>query len=183
MFFSNFYNYLVVLLVDLHSISLSGYFLDLKKYFLDCWNYIDFNRVSPSWLRLHHFFQKIEQPRKSKKVISHLDIHLNNIFFFENKLLKLIDWEYAIDCDLCFDLSFMFVNNDFNRRMEKKFLRKYCFLNNISNNFDKMYQNINSWKPWVNYTRMMWYEVRWMQTKNIEYLKLSESIRKKFSLN
>lgn len=183
LFFLSFYRFLVILLVDLHSIDLSGYSLNLKEYFLDCWNYIDFNRISPGWLKLHHYFQNQEQPRKSKKVISHLDVHLNNILILNNKFLKLIDWEYAVDCDLCFDLSFLFLNNSFDREMEIKFLKRYCFLSNICESFNEMYSRIISWKPWVNYTRMMWYEVRWMQTKNVKYLKLSKSIRKIFNLN
>lgn len=182
LFYSKFYKLLVFLLSDLHYSGLSGYSLDLKKYFLICWNYIDYNRVSPVWLKLHHFFQKSKQPKNTKKVISHLDIHLDNVFLLDNRFLKLVDWEYAIDCDLCFDFAFLFLNNNFSKKMEKKFFKQYCLLNNIIDDFNNLYKIINLWKPWVYYAIMMWYEVRWMQTKEVKYLNLSEPIKKVFNL-
>lgn len=168
------------ILYRLHLYHSSGYFINLKKYFKICWNYIDFNRVTPSLLRLHKFFQKSSQPRTINVVLSNIDINLNNILISNDGILKLLDWEYSFDCDVAFSLATLFVNNKWKQDIEDYFLIKYCrYYNNVCF-FSKLKRHILMWKPWVYYMLIIWYEVKWNKTKNKKYLKYSNSLRNIF---
>lgn len=170
------------ILVKLHSVGLSGYSLELKRYFFNCFFLVDLNRLSFSWLKLHRFFQNSRQPKIIKTAIAHLDIHSGNILLTNTGILKLLDWEYSLDCDIAFDLASLFLNNNWSKDLEKHFLKIYCDIDFSYKDFFVLEKRILMWKPWVNYMRLLWYEVQWNKTKNEEYLKLSYSIRKFFNL-
>lgn len=59
----------------------------------------------------------------------------------------------------------------------KPILHHYCQQQPAYKDFNKLKLQIALWLPWVNYMRMMWYEVRWMQTKDSQYLALAQPIR------
>ncbi|WGL97294.1 phosphotransferase [Arsenophonus sp. aPb] len=170
------------ILASLHSYPLSGYSLPLKQHLASYWYQIDRRRLSPDWLNLHHFFQYTRQPKTSKKVLAHLDIHNGNVLLANNGVLKLLDWEYAADCDLAFALATLFATNDWDKNAQHQFLHYYCQQPHAYKDFYILNQLIASWLPWVNYMRMMWYEVRWMQTKNPQYLALAQPIRAELGL-
>lgn len=165
------------ILASLHSYPLSGYSLPLKQHLASYWYQIDRRRLSPYWLNLHHFFQYACQPKTSKKVLAHLDIHSGNVLLADNGILKLLDWEYATDCDLAFALATLFATNDWDKNGQNQFLHHYCQQQPAYKDFNKLKLQIALWLPWVNYMRMMWYEVRWMQTKDSQYLALAQPIR------
>lgn len=181
--FWKFCNQLAKVYSELHSLILSGYSLKIKKYLSNCWFLIDTKRSSPLWLKLHRFFQNLRQPNPTKTVLSHLDVHINNILLTKSGVLKLLDWEYSFDCDLAFDLASLFLNNNWDTKKEVFFLKSYCLNKSSYRNLANLNKKILMWKPWVNYMNMMWYEIRWNQTKNEKYLKLSYPIRKNFNLN
>lgn len=170
------------ILALLHSYPLSGYSLHLKQHLASYWYQIDRRRLSPNWLNLHHFFQHASTPKTSKKVLAHLDIHSGNVLFNDKSGLKLLDWEYAADCDLAFALKMLFTSNNWDKKTQNHFLYYYCQQQAAYKDFYKLNQQIVLWKPWVNYMRMMWYEVRWMQTQDPQYLVLAYPIRTWFSL-
>ncbi|MFS1539377.1 MAG: phosphotransferase [Candidatus Phlomobacter fragariae] len=171
------YQPLSYILASLYSHPLSGYSLQLKQHLAGYWYQIDPQRLSPYWLNLHHFFQHSRQPKTSKKVLAHLDIHSGNVLLAKDGSLKLLDWEYAADCDLAFALATLFATNDWDKNAQNQFLQHYCQQTHAYNDFYKLTQQIVLWQPWVNYMRMMWYEVRWMQTKDPQYLALAQPIR------
>lgn len=109
------------ILASLHSYPLSGYSLPLKQHLASYWYQIDRRRLSPYWLNLHHFFQYACQPKTSKKVLAHLDIHSGNVLLADNGILKLLDWEYATDCDLAFALATLFATNDWDKMAKTNF--------------------------------------------------------------
>lgn len=171
------YQLLSPTLASLHSYPLSGYSLHLKQHLASYWYQIDRRRLSPNWLSLHHFFQHVCQPKTNKKVLAHLDIHSGNVLLADNGILKLLDWEYAADCDLAFALATLFASNNWDKKAQNRFLLHYCQQQPAYKDFYKLNQQIVLWQPWVNYMRMMWYEIRWMQTKDPQYLALSQPIR------
>lgn len=170
------------ILASLHSSPLSGYTLHLKQHLASYWYQIDRRRLSANWLNLHHFFQHACQPKTSKKVLAHLDIHSGNVLLTDNETLRLLDWEYAADCDLAFALATLFATNSWDENEQSQFLQHYCQQLHAYNDFYKLNQQVLLWQPWVNYMRMMWYEVRWMQTKDPQYIALAQPIRIWFGL-
>lgn len=133
------------ILASLHSSPLSGYSLHLKQHLASYWYQIDRRRLSANWLNLHHFFQHACQPKTSKKVLAHLDIHSGNVLLTDNGTLRLLDWEYAADCDLAFALATLFATNSWEENVQSQFLQHYCQQLHAYNDFYKLNQQVLLW--------------------------------------
>ncbi|CDG20983.1 putative Thiamine kinase [Xenorhabdus poinarii G6] len=173
---------LAQILAMLHRHSLLGYPLQLKKQIARHWQQLDRKRLSPRWLRLHKFFMATKMPATLKMAPAHMDVHPDNLLMTEEGL-KLIDWEYAADVDIGFSLAVLFQGNQWNKTQQQTFLDYYCTQSSGYSDIPLLQQQIQRWQPWVNYMMLMWYEVRWQQTKEPQFLLLAQPLRRAFKLS
>ncbi|MBD2783597.1 phosphotransferase [Xenorhabdus sp. DI] len=169
-------------LAILHSRPLLGYPLQLKKQMAFQWQQIDRKRLSPRWLRLHKFFMATRMPTALKVAPAHMDIHPDNLLMTEEGL-KLIDWEYAADVDIGLSLAVLFKGNQWDEMQQKTFLNYYCTQTSGYLHLPLLQRQIQRWEPWVSYMMLMWYEVRWQQTKEQQFLLLAHPLRQAFKLS
>ncbi|MBD1226280.1 phosphotransferase [Xenorhabdus griffiniae] len=172
---------LAQLLALLHNYSPLGYPFQLKKQIAFQWQQIDRKRLSPRWLRLHKFFITRRMPAALKIAPAHMDVHPDNLLMTE-KGLKLIDWEYAADVDIGFSLAVLFKGNQWDEVQQKTFLEYYCAQASGYSDIHLLQQQIKRWEPWVSYMMLMWYEVRWQQTREQQFLSLVHPLRQAFNL-
>ncbi|OKP05640.1 hypothetical protein Xedl_00121 [Xenorhabdus eapokensis] len=169
-------------LAILHSHSPLGYPLQLKKQIAFQWQQIDRRRLSPRWLRLHKSFMAARLPTVLKIAPAHMDVHSDNLLLTE-KGLKLIDWEYAADIDIGFSLAVLFKGNQWDEVQQNTFLDYYCTQASGYSDIQLLQQQIKRWEPWVIYMMLMWYEVRWQQTRDQQFLSLAHPLRQAFNLS
>ncbi|MBD2791062.1 phosphotransferase [Xenorhabdus szentirmaii] len=165
----------------LHNQPRLGYPLQLKQQIAFQWQQIDRRRLSPGWLRLHKYFMATKLPEALKIAPAHMDIHPDNVLMTEEGL-KLIDWEYAADVDIGFSLAVLFMGNQWNEIQQQTFLDYYCLQASGYSDIKQLKLHIEQWKPWVNYMALMWYEARWQQTKEPQFLSLAHPLRHAFKL-
>ncbi|WP_230585816.1 phosphotransferase [Xenorhabdus bovienii] len=172
---------LAQILATLHNHHRLGYPLQLKKQIASQWQQIDQSRLSPRWLRLQKFFMAARTPTTLKIAPAHMDIHPDNLLMTVEGL-KLIDWEYAADVDIGFSLAVLFKGNQWDEIQQQIFLDYYCNYASGYADITLLQQRIKRWEPWVRYMMLMWYEVRWQQTKDPQFLALAHPLRQGFKL-
>lgn len=173
----------------LHQQKPFGYPLNLQHELFVYWYGIDKKRLSPKWLRLQHHF--LSQPRRNliKYAPAHMDLHPENILLSHSGI-KFIDWEYAADIDTADSLMTFFATNQLENAQQTEFLHYYCSYNHhgyqqdemSSYSIEQLKKRILSREPFIFYMMLMWYEVRWQQTKDELFLIMSESLRRYFNL-
>ncbi|AOM40459.1 thiamine kinase [Xenorhabdus hominickii] len=168
-------------MATLHHHTPLGYPLKFKQQISSQWQQIDQKRLSPRWLHLHKLFMAAKMPTALKIAPDHMDIHSDNLLMTEEGL-KLIDWEYAADVDIGFSLAVLFEGNQWDEIQQKNFLDYYCIGASGYSDLKLLQQQIKRWKPWVRYMMLMWYEVRWQQTKEQQFLSLVYPLRCTFKL-
>jgi thiamine kinase len=172
---------LAKMLASLHQRPPLGYPLRFKQQMASQWQQLDKRRLSPGWLRWHKCFMAAKLPSPIKIAPAHLDVHPDNLFITPDGL-KLIDWEYAADVDIGFSLATLFAGSQWDERQQQIFLDYYCHYS--SNYIDAvlLQQKIRQWQRWVRYMMLMWYEVRWQQTNDPQFLALARPLRLNFKL-
>ncbi|WP_220665168.1 phosphotransferase [Sodalis sp. CWE] len=172
---------LATALASLHQRRCCGYPINLLERYIHYWQNSDPSRRSPAWLKLQHHFLNQNQPKVLRRAFLHMDVHRKNVLKKKSGSLVLIDWEYAGDGDIALELSMFFCNNNFSTEARECFLRGYTKkLHGIE--FNKLSQQIKKWTPWVKYLILLWYEVRWQQTKNPNFIVMAEPLRYYFNL-
>lgn len=166
---------------QLHRLPLTGYPINLPARLVSYWHYIDRRRVSARWLRLHQFFQQTSQPQGIKLAVAHMDIHSGNIIQ-TMKGIQFIDWEYAGDVDIALDIAMLFCSNNWGWQQQEYFLQQYCSHPQGYKGIKRLTCQIQRWLPWVNYLMLMWFEVRWQQTEQPEFIILAKPLRQYFNL-
>ncbi|WP_159564365.1 phosphotransferase [Budvicia diplopodorum] len=171
-------------LVRLHQRPLIGFPLDLTARFIRYMQGIDRKRLSPRWLSLHQSFLRAGLPRALKLAPAHLDLHGDNAIQTPGGL-KFIDWEYAADTDIAFELAALFYSNGcgngWNKALESDLIQRYINAGGY-HNAQKLTRQVDRWKPYVDYLMLMWFETRWQQTKNPQYIIDSQPIRVRYGI-
>lgn len=173
---------LAQLLTRLHHLPTSGYRLDLHAQLSRYAGQIDTKRLSPSWLRLHQHFLRRSPPQPVKLAPLHMDIHPCNLLATFSGL-KLIDWEYAADGDIALEIAALFRGNDWSAPQQQAFLQRYCANEQGYPDIERLSRQIQRWVPWVDYLMLMWFEVRWQQTQDNEFLQWAAPLRRRFNLS
>lgn len=173
---------LAQLLTRLHHLPPSGYRLDLCAQLIRYARQIDAKRLSPSWLRLHQDFLHLSPPQPLKLAPLHMDIHPGNLLATSTGL-KLIDWEYAADGDIALDIAALFCSNGWSAPQQQVFLQHYCCNEQGYHDIERLSRQIRRWLPWVDYLMLMWFEVRWQQSGNSEFLQWAAPLRQRFNLS
>lgn len=155
-------------LSQLHRLPCSGHFLDLKALFAQHWQRMDPSRRSPELLRAHQYFRRAVLPTPLALAPLHLDVHAENMLITPQGTM-LIDWEYASDGDIAFELALIVRASQMESLAQTHFLQSYQrYRRGFS--VSRLQQQMVQWFPWVDYLVLMWFEVRWQQTKNPEFL-------------
>ncbi|PWD64539.1 thiamine kinase [Pectobacterium parmentieri] len=156
------------MLSQLHRLPCCGYFIDLKTLFAQHWQLMDPRRRSPALLRAHHYFQRTALPTPLALAPLHLDVHAENLLITQQGTM-LIDWEYASDGDIAFELAFIVRASQMESVAQTHFLQSYQ-QHRREFSVSRLQQQMIRWFPWVDYLVLMWFEIRWQQTKNPEFL-------------
>ncbi|WP_413742643.1 phosphotransferase [Sodalis sp. RH15] len=166
---------------QLHRLPRYGYPLALHGRYETYWQLTDPARRCPAWLRLHQRFMAQKPPTPLKVVPMHMDVHADNLIRDRQGAISLIDWEYAADGDFALELAALFRGNGLNIRQQTVFLAAYLA---CSGGFTPaaVTRQISAWLPWVDYLMLMWYEVRWHQTRQRQFLQFARPPRLRLGL-
>ncbi|SET07959.1 phosphotransferase [Thorsellia anophelis] len=173
----------------IHSSPLSRHQITLKKRFNFLFNQIDKKRITYKWAKNHSIFNYAQPPSRSHMVLSHMDVHIDNLIF-ENNSLKLIDWEYAGDTEEHIALAAIIDSMNWSKSQAINFLANYIesremLVKQNENQYQAMshrlYEAIIPWIPWIHYLQFLWFEIRWNQTNNEHFIQLSQELWDKFA--
>ncbi|AFP85184.1 phosphotransferase [secondary endosymbiont of Ctenarytaina eucalypti] len=169
------------MLARLHQRQRSGYPLNLQALYEHYWVSSDPDRRSPSWLRLHKWFLRQHLPVSIRQALLHMDVHPGNLLYQQNGGLVLIDWEYAGDGDVALELALLFFGNRLTVEERECFLGDYVLrMPGLDRNHLRW--KVDAWLPWVYYLMLLWYESRWQQTGNQDFIALGAPLHRYFSL-
>lgn len=168
------------LVARLHQRPLSGYPLNLHRQFARYWQQLDRRRLTPAWLRLHQRFLQASQPSSLKIAPLHMDIHPGNLIA-QGEGVRLIDWEYAADGDIALEIAALFRGNAWSAANQQHFLQHYS--HESYKDLPLLSAQVQRWLPWVDYLMLLWFEVRWQQTGDSEFLRWGAVQRRRFCLS
>ncbi|KFL01628.1 thiamine kinase [Serratia marcescens] len=171
---------LAAMVATLHRRPLSGYRLDLRRQFLRYWQQLDTRRLTPAWLRLQRHFLRSALPRPLRLAPLHMDIHPGNLLA-TGEGLRLIDWEYAADGDVALDIAALFRSNGWSAERQQRFLQHYA--RQDYHDIARLQAQVRRWLPWVDYLMLLWFEVRWQQSGDVEFLRWGAALRRRFCLS
>ncbi|MEA9391999.1 phosphotransferase [Acerihabitans sp. TG2] len=166
---------------QLHRRPLYGYPLNLRARYAVYWQASDPDRRCPAWLRLQQRFMRQKMPAALHIAPLHMDLHPGNVLRSVDGDLLLIDWEYAADGDIALELAALVRGNDLNACEQQALLRTYC-ASGAGYGAPVLQQRIAAWAPWVDYLMMMWYEARWGQTRQQQFVTAATPLRRRLGL-
>lgn len=168
-------------LARIHQQPCSGYPLALKPLFARHWQMMDARRRSPALLRLHRHFQQKAPPKPLAIAPLHLDVHAENLLLTDEKIM-FIDWEYAADGDIALEMAFIIRANQLDSGMQRRFLQTYQ-QQRPGFSLACLQQRTAQWLPWVDYLMVMWYEIRWQQTRQETFLRALAPLRRQLGIS
>ncbi|HHE7406917.1 TPA: thiamine kinase [Klebsiella aerogenes] len=156
------------LLYHLHQQPRFGWRIELAPLLELYWQQCDPTRRTVFWLRWHKRLLRQREPRPLRLAPLHMDVHAGNIIHSRDGL-RLIDWEYAGDGDIALELAAVWCDahtrcqllNEYSRfaRIDKQQLRR----------------QIQRWRPWVLILMAGWYERRWQQSGDRQFIALADA--------
>ncbi|WP_413722433.1 phosphotransferase [Sodalis sp. RH23] len=174
---------LAAVLAQLHRGPRHGYPIALRARYAAYWQASDPARRCPAWLRLQQRFMRAKMPAPLCCAPLHMDIHPGNVLRAPDGGLRLIDWEYAGDGDIALELAALFRGNGLDEGLQADFLRAYQAGSSSPGYATAVLRRrIAAWAPWVDYLMLMWYEVRWRQTRQRHFLRHAAPLRRHLGL-
>ncbi|EHD21048.1 MULTISPECIES: phosphotransferase [Brenneria] len=167
-------------LAHIHQRPPSGYPLALKPLFVRHWQQMDRRRRSPALLRLHRHFQRRALPKPLAIAPLHLDVHADNLLLTDKRMM-LIDWEYAADGDIALELAFIVRANQLDGETQLRFLQRY-HQRRPGFSVARLQRHTAQWLPWVDYLVLMWFEIRWRQTRQERFLQALAPLRQRLGI-
>lgn len=122
-------------------------------------------RRTPRWLRLLKKLRKRGEPQPLRLVPLHMDIHAGNIIDTPAGL-RLIDWEYAADGDIALELAAVWVED------KTALIAAYAKQAHLDKTL--LIRQIGRWQPWTQMLMTTWYEYRWQQTGDQQFITLAD---------
>lgn len=161
---------LVALLYDLHRQHRFGWRLSLLPLLDQYWQQCDPSRRTPLWLRRLQRLRRQGEPRPLRLSPLHMDVHAGNIVHTAQGL-RLIDWEYAGDGDVALELAAVWTtNNSARRRLTLAYAERALMAP------ERLWQQVMRWRPWVLMLMAGWFECRWQQTGDEQFITLANDI-------
>ncbi|HCA2318041.1 TPA: phosphotransferase, partial [Klebsiella pneumoniae] len=97
----------------------------------------------------------------------HMDVHAGNIIHNESGL-RLIDWEYAGDGDIALELAAVWITPGERRRLVEAYARRAAI------DAQLLWRQVALWRPWVLLLMAGWYEMRWRQSGDRQFITLAD---------
>ncbi|MCU6236885.1 hypothetical protein KWH75_07355 [Morganella morganii] len=163
---------LAALVSNLHNQPLTGYRLPLKAQADRHFHLTDKRRRTPQLLRIHRHFMREAEPQPLKLAPAHMDIHPGNIVTAAGEL-DLIDWEYAADTDIGLSLATLFRANHWSLTLIHTFLRYYSAYHCPQ----RVLAQTCRWQARADYMMVMWFESRWGQTGDPQFLQYPAALK------
>lgn len=161
---------LVDLLNRLHHQPLFGWRISLlpllERYWLEC----SPSRRTVLWLRQLQALRRQGEPRPLRMAPLHMDIHAGNLVHGADGL-RLIDWEYAGDGDVAMELASVWTETEAQR---DRLVAAYATRAAIDP--ETLRRQVRRWKPWIAMLMVGWYESRWQQTGDRQFITLADAI-------
>ena len=161
---------LATLLYDLHQQPRFGWRLALLPLLERYWQQCSPSRRTPFWLRSLQRLRQRKEPRPLRLAPLHMDVHVGNIVHTESGL-RLIDWEYAGDGDIALELAAVWMPDN---QQRYQLIQVYAELAHLSP--DALWQQTLRWRPWVLMLMAGWFECRWQQTGDEQFITLANEI-------
>lgn len=161
---------LATLLYDLHQQPQFGWRLALLPLLERYWQQCSPSRRTPFWLRSLQRLRQRKEPRPLRLAPLHMDVHAGNIVHTESGL-RLIDWEYAGDGDIALELAAVWMPDN---QQRYQLIEAYARLAHMSP--DALWQQTLRWRPWVLMLMAGWFECRWQQTGDEQFITLANEI-------
>lgn len=139
--------------------------LPLLEYY---WQHAAPARRTPQWLRRLKRLRKQGEPRVHRLAPLHMDVHAGNLVHTAAGL-RLIDWEYAGDGDIALELASVWMPDEAGR---KQLVMDYSARAKID--ADVLWLQVRRWRPWVLMLMAGWYECRFAQTGEQQFITLAE---------
>lgn len=156
------------LLYHLHRQPRFGWRIALAPLLAQYWQQCDSARRTPLWLRWHKRLLRRKEPRPLRLAPLHMDVHAGNIVH-TGAGLRLIDWEYAGDGDIALELAAVWAEAAERRRL----VAEYARLARIDDLL--LWRQVQRWRPWVLLLMAGWYELRWRQTGERQFITLADN--------
>lgn len=157
------------LLYHLHSQSRFGWRIALRPLLELYWQQSSPARRTPRWLRWHKRLLHRGEPQPLRLAPLHMDVHAGNIVHSKAGL-RLIDWEYAGDGDVALELAAVWIDSAAHRQLAAEYAR-LARIDEL-----QLWRQIQRWRPWVQLLMAGWYERRWQQTGDRQFIVLADEI-------
>lgn len=131
------------------------------------WQRSDPARRTPRWLRWHQRLCRRGEPRPLRLAPLHMDVHAGNIIHSDAGL-KLIDWEYAGDGDIALELAAVWIAPGERRQLVTAYARRAAI------DPQQLWRQVARWRPWVLLLMAGWYEMRWRQSGDRQFITLAD---------
>ncbi|WP_188723303.1 thiamine kinase [Franconibacter daqui] len=158
---------LASLLYHLHQQPRFGWRVQLLPLLEHDWQACDPARRTAGWLRLLKRLRRQGEPRPLRLAPLHMDVHPGNLVHQAGGI-KLIDWEYAGDGDIALELASVWLEE----REREALVASYAQLAAIS--VTALQRQVKRWRPWVCLLMAGWYERRWRETNNRQFIALAD---------
>lgn len=133
------------------------------------WQRSDPARRTPRWLRVLKRLRKQREPRPLRLAPLHMDVHAANLVHTPGGL-RLIDWEYAGDGDIALELAAVWVEDS---EQHLQLVDMYARRAHIE--AQRLWQQVRRWYPWVLMLKAGWFEYRWQQTGEQQFIRLADA--------
>ena len=158
---------LATLLYDLLQQRRFGWRLALLPLLEQYWQQCSPSRRTPRWLRCLQRLRQQGEPRPLRLAPLHMDVHAGNIVHTVDGL-RLIDWEYAGDGDVALELAAVWTKDNQQRH---QLVQAYAMLARIPP--ERLWRQTMRWRPWVLMLMAGWFECRWQQTGDEQFITLA----------
>lgn len=156
------------LLYHLHQQPLLGWRVLLLPLLERYWQCSQPQRRTPFWLAQLKTLRQQGEPKPLRLGPLHMDVHAGNLIH-SSQGLRLIDWEYAGDGDIALELATLWDDDETPRH---DLLVAYAARAHIREPL--LMHQVQRWQPWVKLLMTTWYEYRWQQTGDQQFLVLAD---------
>ena len=98
----------------------------------------------------------------------HCDSYNPNFLIDKQGKMYLIDWEYAGDGDIALELAAVWITPGERRRLVEAYARRAAI------DAQLLWRQVVLWRPWVLLLMAGWYEMRWRQSGDRQFITLAD---------
>lgn len=160
------------MLYHLHQQKGFGWRVSLMPLLERYWQFSSPQRRTPLWLRWLKRLRQQREPRPLRLAPLHMDVHAGNIVDTPQGL-KLIDWEYAADGDIALELATVWTED------RHGLITAYARAAHLDRRI--LERQITQWQPWAQLLMTSWYEYRWQQTGDQQFIALADAGWRQFT--